>query len=164
MRNLYYSMALFIGLGLLYVIADTTQGRTENLPVIPDPVLTPGVVASTNEAEVCGTINGQSYSRRHRKTSAALKAQTFKRYGIVKGNRKFEVDHRIELSLGGADVIENLWPEAAFTHPGFRAKDKLETEIWHRVCKHHTMTLHDGQAIFLNDWREGYRAIFGTAP
>jgi len=152
---------------ILAAITAALPAYAEDLPVVPDPTLTPGVIASTDEAEVCGIVDGKTYSQRHRKTTSAMKAEVFKRYGIQKAGREFEVDHRVELSLGGADELGNLWPE-----PGnglgvqwtFHLKDRLEARVWRMVCKEHSMSLADGQAIFLGDWVEGYAKIFGVAP
>jgi len=149
---------------ILAVLAAALPAYAEDLPVVPDPTLTPGVVASTDEAEVCGIVDGKTYSQRHRKTTSAMKGEVFKRYGIQKAGREFEVDHRVELSLGGADELGNLWPEEGWQHPSFHDKDRLEARVWRMVCKEHSMSLADGQAIFLGDWREGYQKVFGAAP
>lgn len=136
----------------------------DDLPIRPDPTLTPGVVASTDEAEICGIVDGKTYSQRHRMTTAAMKAEVFKRYGIQKDGRSWEVDHRVELSLGGADDVRNLWPQEGWQHPSFHDKDRLEDRVWRMVCKEHSMSLAEGQAIFLGDWIAGYQKIFGVAP
>jgi len=149
------------------LIAAAVSAWADELPIRPDPVLTPGVVASTDESEVCGRVNGLTYSQRHRKTTAAMKAEVFRRYGIdpeTARQHSWEIDHRVELAIGGADDVRNLWPESGETHPNFHDKDRLEAEVWRRVCVHHTMTLAEGQAIFLGDWIEGYTRIFGAAP
>jgi hypothetical protein len=130
--------------------------------VVP-PAGAPGVVASTDVAEVCGVVGGVSYSRRHRATTAEMKAAVRKRDGMA---RCGEIDHRLMLALGGADAAENLWCQ-----PGppevwnFKLKDKLEDLVWAKVCKEHSMTLANGQAIFLApDWREAYCRYFPGAP
>ena len=131
--------------------------------VLPDQVLTPGVIASVNQTEVCGKIGGVTYSQRHRRTTTAMKAEVRREYGMA---RCGEVDHRVELSLGGADVIGNLWCQ-----PGppvvwnFKLKDRLEALVWRKVCREHSMTLAQGQAVFLApDWRLSYCRLIGGAP
>src|SRR5713226_1957873 len=111
---------------------------------LPDPRLTPGVVASADRAEVCGSVDGLSYSRRHRATTAEMKAEVRRRYGATHCG---EIDHRLPLALGGADVVENLWCEAGpeETVWNFRLKDALEVHVWAAVCHDHTMSLGDGQ-------------------
>jgi len=114
---------------------------------MPNDALTPGVVASTDVAEVCGYVGGLSYSKRHRATTPEMKAEVRQRYGIT-GYWRGEIDHRIPLALGGADDVRNLWPQV-----DFKPKDELEVKTWEAVCRYHTITLQAGQAIFLGDWR-----------
>lgn len=133
--------------------------------VVPDPRLTPGVVASTDAAEICGREpDGRTYSQDHRRTTQAMKRQVAREYGQA---RCGEIDHRLELSLGGADAVKNLWcqPGPAQTPWNFRLKDKLEALVWHRVCREHRMSLADGQAVFLApDWRDAYCTLIGGPP
>jgi hypothetical protein len=161
------AIALWAFVGLLVVIAflliPTKYGFGAEVSVLPDPVLTPGVVASTDQAEVCGIIGGLSYSKRHRVTPPEMKAAVRQRYGMAHCG---EIDHRGPLALGFADVVENLWCQ-----PGppevwnYKLKDKLETFVWEAVCKHHTMTLAEGQEIFLaTDWRGPYCHYFPGPP
>lgn len=98
-------------------------------------------IASTNQAEVCASdgLPGSAYSRAHR---------------VVKrpGRAGYEHDHIVPLCLGGADTDANLqW------QPIDEAlqKDKIERAVCIAVCRHHSMTLSEGQAIFLGDWRRG---------
>jgi hypothetical protein len=88
-------------------------------PIRPDQVLTPGRVLTRDTAKVC--VPG--YSATVRNTSAALKRQVFLAYGIEpRGSSAYEIDHRLPLSLGGADVAANLWPE---TRDRSRARERL---------------------------------------
>ncbi len=97
------------------------------------------MIASTSEAEVCMSdgLPGSAYSRAHR---------------VVKrrGRAGYEHDHIVPLCLGGADTEANLqWQpidEAL-------VKDEVERAVCIAVCRHHTMTLAEGQAIFLGAWR-----------
>lgn len=68
---------------------------------IPDSRCSPGVVASTNVADVCGEVNGKSYSERHRKTPEGLKQAIRKRYVVEQNRGDAEIDHRVPLALGG---------------------------------------------------------------
>ena len=133
----------------------------QELLVRPDDVLTPGAIASTDTADVCGIVDGLSYSKRHRHTISELKREIYEEYHVDRAGQDFEVDHRVPLCLGGADARENLWPQPGWQHPGYHEKDALEIEICRRVCGDRSVTLQDGQAIFLGDWITGYRQIFG---
>ena len=61
-----------------------------------------------------------------------------------------EVDHLISRDLGGADTLENLWPEPYTQHPGAHEKDWLETELNKEVCSG-KITLKDAQEEIKTD-------------
>ncbi len=145
-------MCSIIAAALALLLLGTAIAAQEVL--LPDPQLTPGVIASTDQAEVCGFIGGLSYSKRHRVTTPEMKENIHQRYGASWCG---EIDHRLPLALGGADVVENLWCQPGPPEPwNFTLKDRLESYVWEAVCKRHTMTLEQGQAIFLApDWRVG---------
>jgi hypothetical protein len=133
----------------------------QNLPTRPDDSLTPGAIASTDPAVVCGYIDGLSYSRRHRVWHD--KADTLAKYGLPPEDRRLvEDDDRVPVCLGGdgADP-RNHWPEPWVQA---RQKDRLEAEVCRMVCDERTMTLRAGQAIFLGDWEAGYSQMFGKPP
>ena len=135
---------------------------------LPDAACSPGVVASTDQTDVCGYVGGLSYSKRHRQTPTGLKALIRKRYGQTDNHGDAEIDHRVPLALGGEDSVYNL-----FWEPGdgqgytwtYHLKDRLEVLLWHRVCREHSMPLADAQAVFLApDWRLYYCQYVGGAP
>jgi hypothetical protein len=103
---------LFILTSLL--VASPVLGQ--ELPIRPDPQLTPGAVLTTDAATVC--VPG--YAKTVRQTSGTLKAQVYRAYHMDKKAGHFEVDHLISLELGGADVAANLWPESETPRPGTR--------------------------------------------
>lgn len=126
--------------------------------VLP-PVSAPGVIASTDQVEVCGIVNGLTYSKRHRQTSQELKAAVRKRDNAVSCG---EIDHRVPLALGGADVLDNLWCQSG---PEFKLKDALETNVWKQVCHAHSMALTEAQAVFLApDWQVEKCKVMGCSP
>lgn len=129
-------------------------------PVVPDNRLTPGAIATLNTEKVCQP----HYSDTVRKTTPAMKARVFKRYGLTnEPGSDFEVDHRIPLSLGGADLEKNLWPQSYSTATwNAYVKDTLEHYVWRRVCSQKTMTLLEGQRLFEGDWTHAYRQYLGT--
>ena len=126
---------------------------------VPNDALTPGIVASTDENEVCGIVGGLSYSERHRHTTAEMKAEVRKEYGQQHCG---EIDHRLELSLGGADDVRNLWCQPGTGTWSFADKDRLELYAWKAVCQHHSVTLRQAQSWFLApaDWRTAYCGAF----
>ncbi len=157
-RDSFIAGLILAGLCGAFAIADP------QIAVLPDPGLTPGVIASTDQVEVCGIVNGLSYSKRHRVTTSEMKAEVRQRYGARQCG---EIDHRLMLALGGADDIDNLWcqpgPDETVWH--YKLKDKLELFVWEAVCKHHTMSLAEGQAMFMApDWRVPYCQFIGGSP
>ena len=146
---------------LLAILATAAFAQDRLDPAVPNPKLTPGVVADTDQSVVCGVVGGKTYSKRHRQTSAELKAKVRAEYHQ---RRCGEIDHRLPLALGGADALGNLWCQPAAPAPWtYKVKDKLEEHVWEAVCKRHTMTLQQGQAVFLApDWRVEYRKVLGA--
>jgi hypothetical protein len=149
--------------GLVLTVALPSQAAAQ-VRELPDPGRTPGVIASTDEADVCGVVDGLTYSARHRKTSERMKSQVRALYNATSCG---EIDHRLELSLGGADDVRNLWcqpgPEEAVWN--YKLKDRLETYLWRTVCKRHEMVITEAQAVFLApDWRPAYCEFIGGPP
>lgn len=128
-------------------------------PIRPDPVKTPGVVLTRDAAKVC--VPG--YSASIRNTSPALKRAVYASYGIQPNGEAYELDHRLPLSLGGADVLANLWPEtrARSVRENAWRKDELEARVHRLVCVRRTMTLLAAQRLFLGDWIAAYRRLVG---
>ena len=69
-----------------------------------------------------------------------------------------EVDHRVSREVGGADKVENLWPQPYLApgQPGAYQKDKLENWLHQQVCTTHTMTLQEAQQTLMGDWYAAY--------
>lgn len=146
-------------LAALHVTAGTALAQS--LPVQPDARLTPGAVASADPAEVCGYVDGLTYSRRHRIWRD--KRDTLAKYGLPWADHGLvEDDDRVPVCLGGDNGNpRNHWPEPlAQAHE----KDRLEAEVCRLVCDDRAMTLQAGQEMFLGDWRVGYRQVFGEGP
>ena len=127
-------------------------------PVLPDPVLTPGAVASTDVSVVC--TPGYSKSVRH--TPRWLKAKVYRKYGIPRDDGPYEMDHLIPLGIGGADVEENLWPESrAATPDNAYDKDRLEFKLYEMVC-HHGLDIRVAQRDIAANWVTAYKKYCPT--
>lgn len=149
--------ALFGGALLL---ANSYQPPASSDNTIPDPLLTPGAIASTDIQDVCSVVDGLSYSKRHRITPPELKRAVRIAYNQKQCG---EIDHRVPLALGGADTFENLWCQPGPpTVWNYKIKDRLETHVWVGTCGWIYMyELKDAQQIFLNpDWRVEYCKAF----
>lgn len=106
---------------------------------IAEPMHRDPRIASTDVAEVCATDGrpGSAYSRAHR---AVMRRP-------VPGH---QVDHVVPLCLGGADVEANIRIQPI---DEAMEKDQLERAACIAVCARRTMTLAEGQAIFLGNWK-----------
>jgi hypothetical protein len=135
----------------------TLPALAADLPIRPDPKLTPGAVLTTDATKIC--VKGYAKTVRH--TSGALKAEIYREYGISRTDGHFEIDHLISLGLGGADVKENLWPESFDTQPwNAHVKDKLEDRLHAMVCAGQ-IKLEEAQHAVSSDWIAAYQKYVG---
>jgi hypothetical protein len=59
-----------------------------------------------------------------------------------------EIDHQEPLALGGADTIQNLWPQPRGAVPwNAEMKDELEYRAVVAACYRHTMSLSRGSGL-----------------
>lgn len=144
--------------------------------VSPDDAITPGAIDPTVQgATICKhdwaagsppTETGTStYSVAARHTSTAVKKQAFANYGLtdpMDGGLTYEVDHRVPLSLGGRDVIQNLWPQTRDRALPMNAwvKDRLEFRLYNLLCHAKPgdppITLEEAQQALLGSWIAAY--------
>jgi hypothetical protein len=139
--------------------------RAEDVQILPNPDVTPGVVATSDKDVLCDRgPDGLTYSKEHRHTPLEWKREIRMRdhaYGDG------EVDHRVPLCLGGADAKENLWWQPGRNHGTewvFQVKDKLEAHACQQVC-HGKVTPAEAQQWFTApDWRDAYCREIGGPP
>jgi hypothetical protein len=129
--------------------------------------LTPGVAVHLTVKQICRKKWG--IDARH--VTAAMKRTAFTRYGL-KGNadkackpdqhgRRCEIDHLISRELGGADHVDNLWPQPYGTRPWNAArKDRVENRLHKEVCAGR-ISLKQAQREIKTDYRIPYRRYFG---
>jgi hypothetical protein len=126
-------------------------------PIKPDPQLTPGAVASTDDKLICQP----GYAKSVRHTAGNLKALVYREYHIDRRSGHYEIDHLIPLSLGGADLRANLWPESFDTRPwNAERKDRLEVFFRIEVCAGR-MPIERAQAEIAKDWIAAYQRYLG---
>lgn len=142
------------------------------LPLLPNPTLTPGVIASTDRAEVC--VPG--YATAHRHVTTDTKLDVYRAYHLEPAGRwvigpprrwqsDFEVDHLVPLALGGSNDPRNLWPQSYRTRTwNATAKDALENRIRWMVCVGRTLTLADAQQAIRANWIVAYRFFITNGP
>jgi hypothetical protein len=87
-----------------------------------------------------------------------MKSEVCQRYGAREcPGPHWEIDHRISRELGGADDVENLWPQPITEA---RKKDTLENFLHRAVCTD-AITLERAQEILLDDWTKYYDKMRG---
>lgn len=133
-----------------------------------DPAQTPGVAIAMTIKRLCTT----AWGRDQRHVTAAEKRRVFANYGLT-GNdddsqgceldrhgRRYEIDHLIPRSLGGADVVPNLWPQCYSGPWHALLKDRLEVRVSKELCAGR-LTKQQAHKLFTGDWRKAYRRFFG---
>lgn len=134
---------------------------------LPDLTKTPGKSrAGLTKKVICATLWGKD----ERHVTQAMKREVFARYGysgyddprcVADAHGKTcEIDHLISRELGGADVVENLWPQSYGAPWNAHMKDKLENRLNKELCKG-ALSLKDARALLKNDWRKAYRTYYG---
>jgi hypothetical protein len=111
--------------------------------LLPNPKLTPGKIV-TNDTDRAGV-------------TLAMEQKVFARYRLPWSRRgEFKMDHLIPLELGGADAIENLWPQSVRAKPyGADRKDQL-TEVLVERVKAGQITLAQAQEQISRDWIDAF--------
>jgi hypothetical protein len=96
---------------------------------LPDPMLTPGVVRSMTQAQVCSIKWGLDV----RHVTRTMRQTVFSRYGVRWSDRRhYVVDHLVPRQLAGGDNILNLWPQPLAEAK--RLKDRDEVRLHKQVC------------------------------
>jgi hypothetical protein len=98
----------------------------------PNPKLTPGVLCSKTNPNFQTLRYAEKIPYCKRKVGTAEKEKVAKAYGnIPKADwPKYEFDHLIPLSVGGADDAGNIWPQPiAEAHE----KDKVEDFVFQQM-------------------------------
>ena len=84
---------------------------------IPDPACTPGAVNPTLTLDVLKNPKFRTTCARDVATSASAKAKTYLWYNYKHpqnnsgASQTCELDHLISLEIGGADTLDNIWPQ-----------------------------------------------------
>jgi hypothetical protein len=131
---------------------------------LPDPKCSPGAVNPTLTLEVMKTKGFTTQCVRDLATTPTEKAATYKWYKIAKPahnsgqSQVCELDHIISLELGGADTLDNLWPQcgpskAALNKRFFKQKDAVENFLAREV-RAGRMKLDVAQQGIAEDWTQ----------
>jgi hypothetical protein len=130
---------------------------------LPKPALTPGKDRGLSKVVICRTKWGKD--ARH--VTEQMKQQVADAYGIPRASIVgqtsgpcCEFDHLVSREIGGADVVENLWPQP-WTEA--KKKDQLENLLHKLVCDG-KVPLKTVQAAIATDWVKAYTKYEGHAP
>lgn len=169
----HWRKAVAIGISAAAIAAvglsSQTHGHIGPANLYPDPSLTPGLLATFDFNELTAITNGLTYSKNHRQTSSALKAQIHSEYPDCPAPN--EIDHYIPLALGGADDAKNLWCESDLltwngVNYGFHVKDSLENYLVIQM-KAGNISPIDAQNCIQYDWiacYQQYKAQISATP
>ena len=133
----------------------------QDAAVYPDPTLTPGAVRSADRDEICSMD-----TRGLRHGSRARSDLIYDRYEIARSDQiQFTLDHLVPREIGGADVVENLWPEPQRSLAGEwddTRKDKLERRLAILVCAG-KLDVREAQKAITEDWAIAYGQFVGAS-
>lgn len=138
--------------------------QSKNGFLIPDPACTPGAINPTLTAEVLRDPQFTTKCVRNDTTREKEKAQTYAWYKIkhpahnTGATQTCELDHLISLELGGADTLDNIWPQCgpakvALAKRYLKEKDAVENYLAKQV-KDGQMKLEDAQRGIATDWTQ----------
>jgi hypothetical protein len=125
---------------ILFVLALRVQAQHE---LLPNPKLTPGRVAK--------------HDKDRHDVSEAMEKKVFARYHLPWERRgEFKIDHLIPRELGGADTINNLWPQRVRLKPYDADRKEALTEILIEKVRGGRMTLAEAQEAIRRDWIDAF--------
>ena len=138
--------------------------RKKNGFLLPDPGCTPGAINETLTLDVMTAKGFDTACVRDQATSAEKKQETYSWYKIPKPasntgkNQVCELDHLVSLELGGADTLDNIWPQcgpskAILNARYFRRKDAVENFLAGEV-RNGKIALAEAQKRIAEDWTQ----------
>lgn len=147
--------------GLIWLALVFSNPLFANSPLKPDPQITPGEALTTDTNRICT----RGYAKSVRAVPSSIKRMVYRLYGIKNRNPgEYEVDHLISLELGGANSIQNLWPQSFLTMPlNAHVKDTLENKLHELICSGR-INVHQAQQEIAADWTLAYEKYVGPLP
>ena len=133
-------MKWIIILSVVFVLA---AGVCAQEALLPNPKLTPGRIARTDKDRGGVTVE--------------MEQKVFARYRLPWSRRPaYKIDHLVPLELGGADTIDNLWPQSLRARPYGPDRKELLTEVLLRRIAKMEMTLEEAQEQIRRDWIDAF--------
>jgi hypothetical protein len=138
--------------------------RVKNGFPLPDARCSPGAINPTITLAILKDPEFRTGCIRDCATSSSQKANTYGAYGIAhparnSGNSQTcELDHVVPLELGGADTLDNIWPQcgptgAPLPQRFFKEKDIVENYLASQV-KSGRISLIAAQTGIAKDWTQ----------
>lgn len=128
---------------LVVLILATVPIANAQEGILPDPRLTPGRVAKHDKDRGGVTL--------------AMEQKVFARYRLPWSRRaEFKIDHVIPLELGGADTIDNLWPQRVRIRPYNADRKKQLAGVLLERVRSGRMTLAQAQEEIRRDWIDAF--------
>ena len=132
-------MKWLITLGVLVIAADVHAQEA----LLPNPKLTPGRIAQSEKDRGGVTVE--------------MEQKVFARYRLPWSSRSaFKIDHLIPLELGGADTIDNLWPQSLRARPYGPDRKELLTEVLLQRIARRQITLEQAREQISRDWIDAF--------
>lgn len=133
-------MNWLITLSVLVLFAADVRAQES---LLPNPKLTPGRIAQSDKDR--GGV------------TAEMEQKVFARYRLPWSSRAaFKIDHLIPLELGGADTIDNLWPQSLRARPYGPDRKELLTEVLLQRIARKQITLEQAQEQMRSDWIDAF--------
>jgi len=131
---------------------------------LPDNSCTPGAINPTVTLEVLRGSEFKTGCERNKASTYVQKKATYNAYAVEKPdnnsgqNQTCELDHLISLELGGAETVDNIWPqcgpdEVTLNERYFKIKDGVENYLAAAV-KSGAIALDKAQHGIAEDWTQ----------
>jgi len=144
------------------------QVKFSNNYQLPDSHCTPGAINPSVTLDVLKNPAFRTACLRNNVTNEKQKAATYNTYAITHpqhnqgDSQTCELDHLVPLELGGADTLDNIWPQCGpdgvdLNGRFFKHKDLVENYLTHQV-KAGAMPLYDAQLGIAKDWTQYLQA------
>jgi hypothetical protein len=129
-----------IALTSLFVLVANVRAQEA---LLPNPKLTPGRIAQSDKDRGGVTVE--------------MEQKVFARYRLPWASRaSFKIDHLIPLELGGADTIDNLWPQRLRARPYGPDRKELLTEVLLQRIARKQIKLEQAQEQISRDWIDAF--------
>ena len=132
-----------LSLAIIVITATLAATGRSQERLVPNPKLTPGRVARTEKERAGITLQ--------------LEQKVFARYRLPWERRiQFKIDRLIPAELGGADTLDNLWPQSVRARPYGSDRKELLTEVLLKKIRDGKLTIAQAQEAISRDWIDAF--------